>query len=75
MADSSVVRAVKTATCAFPIWISARSESDRVAVRARTRARANRSASSAWLSCARAALSDSRAASTLKYCCFTSRAT
>ena len=67
--------AVRIASFALPTWIEERSESERVAAPAFTRVTAARSCCSACSSCLRAALSDSRAASTAKYCCFTLSAT
>lgn len=62
---------MSTASCAWLTAIPPRSESDRVAVFARTFATLSANCDSACASCASAAISASRAASAAKYCCLT----
>ena len=75
LAVAMLLRDVRMASRALPTWIDERRESERVAAPAATRAVAARSCCSDCSSCLVAALSDSRAARTAKYCCFTLSAT
>ncbi len=73
-AVASALSALSVASRALPTWMMERSESDMVAAPAATRATAARSCCCACSSWTLAAACCSRAASTAKYCCFTSRA-